>query len=423
MSKSIFDIAMEQEVIEVPKMIVSLETIEDENEVRAEVVALEARMEQMLNVEAIAVEEITKLEVEVKNYESNKSGVISQESYIMALESYVDASQRLTGTVPVLVDQVDLESIDIAVEADKLNNDKKTLLETAYKQLTNLTSSFKIIADDWKFSSKKLAVKNASKIEALLSELKTGDRVMKKEVDAKRAKVIRKRLATMFVTGRKFNLKDIKDYNNLPYQAVVKEKLFEEAYTFAYDNLIVSKSNEKDIPAHNGSIKFLDKINLPLIKKWIPKDVKFGMINNYFGATFTLLTVSQSMEHGADVRHNYFTIPKHEYENVKLTPWSDKDLIALLESNDSLLKNSKDIEKAGTSLFKNSLYKHIRSTLVTVAFTSVFQLLAIKRIFRQIFLGNTFFNGSMRAIISTTRAHREASDLMISITLGMSEQK
>ena len=381
--------------------------------------SLEQMFSVLDNIE-LANESLYRIEMNIaKDIELKKENKLSIETLNISLENFKIEAELLGYEVDTInISSESYTDINIAFEA--LEGERKNLLQNAYKYIDNLYHKVMDLYQSFKGVYDLLRNYDVNLINKYRMELKDGIRIMSDSYRGDELS-LNESLAIFYAMGRKFDYKNIEEHLSIPYNLIVKEKLYDDAFKYAYDTLVQSKSNEEDLPIHQASIKFLEQIDIDKVQDYLNRKTKFGMIDRMLGVRFSIVSVYQD-DQGADARHDFFKVPKGYYYNKRIDVWSSKDIDELLEFGLKLSGMGVDIAKHSKSLFKNTFFKDLRSNIFTQIVELLFSVFSIKRVIRQRFIAGRFANGVYKTLLMQNKSHIEAGELIAKIVKNMTRK-
>ena len=196
-----------------------------------------------------------------------------------------------------------------------------------------------------------------------------------------------------------FNINTFTKFVTEAHDLILKDKVVDWVNTYGYDQLIVSKDNEKDIPRCKPALDFVDRFKNQEIRRWMNKDTKWALVNNFTSPKIAILTLTQNQEDGAVHNFDYFRIPESTYLNkkIKLSPSDVKQLTKLLKDSS---KEAYTIKNILNNIRIEHIMKDFKSTLATMGYGLVLNVFALRRIIRQynvsVLFINSAFNCSFR---------------------------
>jgi len=312
-----------------------------------------------------------------------KDNILTKHDIVLSFEELNTISDKAFGEV-IFSDSVILatEDGDITIsieEVDALKAAKRSLTDRLKKAITNAWGRLKDTFADLESTALLLASFKTRRMEELLNSIKKGD--LKPKSDSVVNSSINKELGVYFElnNGSSFDVKSFIKHINIPYDMIIKHSLFESAFEYAKDELVVGRDAEKTLPTHKESIKLLSGFKSPEIRSWLEASTKFGMLVNILGNKFSIVSVSQSPEHGADARRDYFDVNKSNYNSQKLPTFTSKDGIELLTGGIAMAPKGRQLGKIGKEAYIKRFTDSITSNIMTYIWGSLFGIFAIKR--------------------------------------------
>lgn len=286
-------------------------------------------------------------------------------------------------------ENLDTLSLDVSIE--ELEGEKQGILDRFIKGFTNTFNRITDAVDDIKSSIDQWTDIKGEKYSNIVTEIEKGDREPKaiELTDTS----INTSLACYFDMYGEFNIGTFSKFITSTYELVTKDKVVDWVNTFGYDQLVVSKDNEKDIPRHKPSVDFIDRFKNPEIRRWMHKDTKWAMVNNFTSPKISILTLKQNTEDGASHDYDVFKIPESTYigKKIKLSPSDVKQLAKLLKDAS---KEAYTIKNILNNIRIEHLMKDFKSTLATMGYTMVLNVFALRRIMRQYNASLLFLDGA-----------------------------
>lgn len=284
-----------------------------------------------------------------------------------------------------------LNNQTLEVSIEELEGEKQGILDRFIKGFTNTFNRITDGIDDLKSGFDQWTDIKSEKYQNIVSEIEKGDR------EAKAIELndtsINTSLACYFDMYGEFTISNFSKFITTSHELILKDKIVDWVNTFGYDQLVVSKDNEKDIPRHKPSIDFIDRFKNPEIRRWMSKDTKWAMVNNFTSPKISILTLKQNTEDGASHDFDIFRIPESTYlgKKIKLSPSDVKQLAKLLKEAS---KEAYTIKNILNNIRIEHVMKDFKSTLATMGYGAVLNIFAIRRIIRQYNVSMLFLDGA-----------------------------
>ena len=284
-----------------------------------------------------------------------------------------------------------LNNQTLEVSIEELEGEKQGILDRFIKGFTNTFNRITDGIDDLKSGFDQWTDIKSEKYSNIVSEIEKGDR------EAKAIELndtsINTSLACYYDMYGEFSISNFSKFITTSHELILKDKIVDWVNTFGYDQLVVSKDNEKDIPRHKPSIDFIDRFKNPEIRRWMSKDTKWAMVNNFTSPKISILTLKQNTEDGASHDFDIFKIPESTYlgKKIKLSPSDVKQLAKLLKEAS---KEAYTIKNILNNIRIEHVMKNFKSTLATMGYGAVLNIFAIRRIIRQYNVSMLFLDGA-----------------------------
>ena len=284
-----------------------------------------------------------------------------------------------------------LASQSLEVSIEELEGEKQGILDRFLKGFTNTFNRVTDTIDDIKSSLDQWTDIKSEKYDNIVNEIEKGDREPK-TVELTDSG-INTSLACYFDMYGEFNINTFSKFITSAHDLIIKDKVVDWVNTYGYDQLIVAKDNEKDIPRHKASIDFIDRFKNPEIRKWMHKDTKWALVNNFTSPKVSILTLKQNTEDGAWHDFDVFKIPESSYldKKIKLSPSDVKQLAKLLKDAS---KEAYTIKNILNNIRIEHIMKDFKSTLATMGYGLVLNVFALRRIMRQYNVSILFLDGA-----------------------------
>ena len=285
----------------------------------------------------------------------------------------------------------DLNNQTLEVSIEELEGEKQGILDRFIKGFTNTFNRITDSIDDLKSGFDQWTDIKSEKYSNIVSEIEKGDR------EAKAIELndtsINTSLACYYDMYGEFSISNFSKFITTSHELILKDKIVDWVNTFGYDQLVVSKDNEKDIPRHKPSIDFIDRFKNPEIRRWMSKDTKWAMVNNFTSPKISILTLKQNTEDGASHDFDIFKIPESTYlgKKIKLSPSDVKQLAKLLKEAS---KEAYTIKNILNNIRIEHVMKDFKSTLATMGYGAVLNIFALRRIIRQYNVSMLFLDGA-----------------------------
>ena len=284
-----------------------------------------------------------------------------------------------------------LNNQTLEVSIEELEGEKQGILDRFIKGFTNTFNRITDGIDDLKSGFDQWTDIKSEKYSNIVSEIEKGDR------EAKAIELndtsINTSLACYYDMYGEFSVSNFSKFITTSHELILKDKIVDWVNTFGYDQLVVSKDNEKDIPRHKPSIDFIDRFKNPEIRRWMSKDTKWAMVNNFTSPKISILTLKQNTEDGASHDFDIFKIPESTYlgKKIKLSPSDVKQLAKLLKEAS---KEAYTIKNILNNIRIEHVMKDFKSTLATMGYGAVLNIFALRRIIRQYNVSMLFLDGA-----------------------------
>lgn len=285
----------------------------------------------------------------------------------------------------------DLNNQTLEVSIEELEGEKQGILDRFIKGFTNTFNRITDGIDDLKSGFDQWTDIKSEKYSNIVSEIEKGDR------EAKAIELndtsINTSLACYYDMYGEFSISNFSKFITTSHELILKDKIVDWVNTFGYDQLVVSKDNEKDIPRHKPSIDFIDRFKNSEIRRWMSKDTKWAMVNNFTSPKISILTLKQNTEDGASHDFDIFKIPESTYlgKKIKLSPSDVKQLAKLLKEAS---KEAYTIKNILNNIRIEHVMKDFKSTLATMGYGAVLNIFALRRIIRQYNVSMLFLDGA-----------------------------
>lgn len=284
-----------------------------------------------------------------------------------------------------------LEGKSLEVSIEELEGEKQGILDRFLKGVTNTFGRITDTIDDLKTGLDQWTDIKSEKYANIVNEIEKGDREPKSIELTDSA--INSSLACYFDMYGEFSIGNFTKFINEAHDLILKDKIVDWVNTYGYDQLVVAKDNEKDIPRHKPSIDFIDRFKNPEIRRWMHKDTKWAMVNNFTSPKISILTLKQNTEDGAWHDFDVFKIPESTYigKKIKLSPTDVKQIAKLLKEAS---KEAYTIKNILNNIRIEHVMKDFKSTLATLGYGVVFNVFALRRLIRQYNVSLLFLDGA-----------------------------
>lgn len=372
-------------------------------------------------LETIAAEEraMNDLDGIFKQFEIESSATISSETINIGFDTLTALSLEYFG---------DNEVNTTSLSAEALDGERVKLIKRFIKRITDLGSKILDTIETLKAVGGLITDYNSGILISLRKSLANDDVVVikNKSIDASSVTGINKKLGIYYeMNNSKLTSKDLIKHLDIPYQMIVKEKLFTDLAEYCYDQLIVGRisligeDKEDIIPVNKASVEYLGKFKSHDIKKWLNRDIKAGIIDRLIGARFSIVSVYQDNK-GADARHDFFKVKSSVYNN-DIDVMSKKELLDLIDYGIECGKRFDQIGDIAVDGMWNNTWLSIRSSFMTTIYNISFGILAIKRQWRFYFMATEFYKGIMKAMLMQNKSYKDIPILITGIVSKMTE--
>ena len=350
----------------------------------------------------------------------------------LATESYTGdflqlSTEELTG---LSVKYFGDSEVGTIISNEDLTGERVNLITRFIKRLKDIYTRIFDIFNEVSALAGLFSDVNVVPLRDLREQILNKDRKMisDKRIDAGSVTAINKKLGIYYeMNTSKLEVKSLIDHFDMPYQLIVKEKLFNELGSYIYDQLIVGRFSligedaEAPIPINKTAVKYLKSFKSPQIKKWLHKDTKAGIVDRTIGSRFSIVSVYQDYK-GADARHDFFTINGQDMNN-DIPVWSEKELISLLDYGIETADKFQAISNIATDGVWEQTWNELRSSFMTQIYQAGFGIFSIKRTWRYYYMASEFYSGLMKAMLMQNRSYKDTPELIGTITRRMTERR
>lgn len=209
-----------------------------------------------------------------------------------------------------------------------------------------------------------------------------------------------KKLAFFDSLGYTPDARGILEFTSLPYELIVKKKIFSDILAYAGENLLSKKYNEKDLPVNTDTVDLIRHCSNEEIKSYIDKITKFVLPNTLFTNRPTIMKINQSPETGTIVTNKSFNIKSRIEDGIET--FSLDDSLTLINHAIELGKQSHSLEydhmKVVTNKIKESL-KQNQKDVITKAPLAYFNY-------------RRFMKGLANSVLGMKRSHLQSIALI-----------
>jgi len=363
---------------------------------------------------------ITKIQLDANKV---KSGTFSKEDLEESVVEFTEDAEEVGYEPEQDLETVATESTDPTVGLEALDGERKSLSDRILKGITNNWENLTNTFNDIDAYVKLIQNYDVETHKKNLTLLQNGGMVKRSSVVETSVSDINKKLAIYYAMGNsKFDTNSFIKHVNLPYELIVNKKLYTDGFKSVYDSLIVSVNNEKPIPEHKQSIAVLDSFTIPEVREWLNKDTKSGLVSNFIGDKFSIISIFQDKK-GADTRLDMYTVPKSYYADKQIGVVSEKDMEAILKTAIELKPKGTKLAEVGKKQYWDTMFKSTRSSIATSLFSYVYGIFAIKRQARQYMVANQYTTGVIRALLHLKKSHINTGMVITKLVSSMYETK
>ncbi len=265
------------------------------------------------------------------------------------------------------------------VSNEDLDGEKQNFLTRMGKSLTNVAGELGDVIHNTLDMFKDYDMSSINYLVDLENKLKQGKvEVLTKEVFDTG---INKKLGIYFSMHTEFNTSSFRDFINIPSKLFLEHDLIDNFIKYGKEYLIEEKSSS--IPNMEESIRIIDNIHIPEIRKWLHKDTKVALLNRISGNTMNIMSLQIDRNNEAEFRNDHFRIDSSYYYN-KTISIDNRDLIELInicvDSSKHFMENMLMIKK----LNYNSITEQLDSDAKSVMNKNASNLDKVKRLYRNV---------------------------------------
>jgi len=312
---------------------------------------------------------------------------------------------------------------ELTLSVEEYKNKKRTFVTKAVDNLVSQVTEA-LNADTWKNfipDVTALYTPDNSRIETLKSL--RADIVSGKLTvigDSTKDSAIIAALGSFGAYSKKYDVKSLMSFLS-GYYKLVDGDLLTTAMESVHDSLIVSKGNEKQIPIHKASIKYLEEFKNIKTTDYINKSTRIVIPSSIFGSTLHIHYIEQDSDEGLDYSSIGISSGNKNYKDFEVS-MSKSELIALIDlviDSRSKFKKGKSVEILKKTAIE--VIKSMRSGIMTSVYGGLFGIFAIRRIIRQYMLANTFIAGLQTISIINYRDHSKGLIFAINVTKALTK--
>jgi len=360
-----------------------------------------------------------------------EEGTLTKEHYLDKLDSMLNKTSLLLGTESdehkILGELYEAGSIryELTVEERKK---RRGVMDTILHKINDMldlfsnTDAFKEIPANMKaiFSRNKPLVATLKRYK---EQIKSGEITLKRE--AVSSSTLARKLGAYSLYSNKYSVASHTKFLKA-YFKLINSNLLTSTIKDVHDSLVQSKDNEKVIPMHKDSIKFIESFKNLDTDEYVYHDTRFVIPSNMFGPHMLMFQVVQDPNSvdtdkpGIGLHTNTLTAMKDDYAGFRFAATKSE----LLGFIDLVLEQHKafDGEKiaAINRRFTMDVIKHFRSALATGGYLVLFNIFGLRRMVRQVMLSRGYIENLSAAVnnvwIDNTKALLFAADLVKVLT-------
>ncbi len=243
-----------------------------------------------------------------------------------------------------------------SISLESLDGVKKGIFEKLIKNIDNNTKTLLTSAGDLKAIVNKLKNYNYKIIEQAITDLKYNKIVMIEKEEAQDTKKLREDLGIFFLMGGDLSksTSGLSEFLLTQVKMISDEGLYSSITEFINSNILNPSSG--NIPDHDISLKHLDSIKDPKIRKWLNKNTKLAIMNKHIGNDVVIISIIED-ENGVNTRRDLFKVPSKYNFDSRIKILDKKELINLLETGIEVGKYGKKNETESKKYY-NGLKDH-----------------------------------------------------------------
>jgi len=321
-------------------------------------------------------------------------GLLSHGHYIDKLHSIKQCAVTLEGEGSEIAALMDthiedvLKSPELSVEA--YEQKRRSVIDSVINKVWTTVETL-ISGDTWKdMPGAVVAVfardsKKEATLRTIKSKLESGELTFKKSVSSSDS--LKRMLGGYSLRHKKFDSNNLVKFMD-DYFSLIRSGIIDTAISEAYDSLVQSIKNEYRFKPHKPSLAFIESLKNLDNEDILYKDTKLIISHGVTYSNMGILQILQGEGTGDDDGVRYYSdlrkIPSRLYNDLVPSVDSKKDLIKLIDhAIETKVSTRRSLTTKSSQRVAKEWIKTIRSQIATIAYTGLFNILAIRRLLRQ----------------------------------------